>query len=450
MTKSYDLVVLGSGAAGGTIAANCREAGWRVALLDPLPLGGTCALRGCEPKKVFWTLAEAADRAHKLAPVGLGGGAAVALDWPAIQRFKHSFTDPVPGHQAARYRELGIDVYPVAGRFTGANALQAGEETLQFRHAVIATGSKPTRLGIDGEELLGNSDTFLDLETLPAQLTLIGGGYIAFEIAHMARRGGADVTILHKDERPLAQFDQALVRQLVAATREAGITVELNVTVTGVKRTGSGFIVQGTQAGKTLSMPSALVLHAAGRSPNVGELALEQAGIELDGHKLQLTPQLQTTNPAIYAAGDAAAMGPALTPVASLDAATVTANLLRNAGEKSNYQGVPSAVFALPPLTAVGLTEEAARQQGLDYECHEGSMAGFQTMRRLREEAAFYRVLVERGTSRLLGAHLLGPGSEEVINLFAIAIRLGWGAPELQQLQTAYPSFSSNLGSMLK
>ncbi len=132
------------------------------------------------------------------------------------------------------------------------------------------------------------------------------------------------------------------------------------------------------------------------------------------------------------------------------DAETVSANLRNGENRELNYRGVPSVVFTLPPLSGVGLTEEAVREKGLDYECHEGSMALLQTMRRLQEKTTAYRILVERGSVRILGAHLLGPGFEEVINLFALAIRFGWCWHDLGQLVSAYPSFSSNLDTMLK
>ena len=386
MKKQYDLVVLGSGTAGGTIAANCRAAGWSVALVEPLPLGGTCALRGCEPKKVFWTLAEALDRTRKLAEVGLSGGAETSLDWSTVQRFKHSFTDPVPEHNAEDYRRSGVDVYRGAGQFTGPDTILASDAVLEFRHAVIAIGARSTPLGIPGADLLGNSDTFLDLDQLPAHLTLIGGGYIGFEFAHMARRGGAEVTILHDNDQPLAQFDHSMVKKLLAATRALGIRVELSVEVTGITRNDAGFTIAVRRQGQEFTLATGLALQTAGRAPDLDSLSLATAGIKLEGKKLQLDEMLRTTNPAVFAAGDAAGKGPALTPVASLEAVAVTASLLGSGEKKPNYRGIPSVVFTIPPLTAVGMTEEAAIAAGLDYECHEGSMAGFQTMRRLRRK----------------------------------------------------------------
>ena len=444
----FDLIVLGTGSAGSHVAEACRKAGWRVAIIEARQFGGTCALRGCEPKKVLWTLAEAADRARRLAPVGLVDGAALTIDWAALQSFKRTFTDPVPEKTEQHFRALGIEARRGAARFVARDMIEVEGRRLRARHFLIATGARPVPLPIDGRELLATSDDFLALERLPARLVLVGGGYVAFEIAHIARRGGAAVTILHDDDRPLAGFDRQLVWQLVGESRRAGIVIELGARVEHIERAGRALRVfaEGGRAVET-----DLVVHAAGRGPDLDGLALDAAGIERDGARLRLDRHLRSTsNPQVFAAGDAAAAGPPLTPVATIDAETVTRNLLDRCRHEPDYRGVPSVVFSIPPLTRVGLGEEQARGQGLDFTVNEADMAGYQSVRRLRHAAAAYRVLVERGSGRLLGAHLLGPGAAETINLFALAIRLDLGTAGLRRLVSSYPTFGSNVVGMLE
>jgi glutathione reductase (NADPH) len=445
---SFDLVVIGTGTAAAGVATRCRAAGWRVAIADAREFGGTCALRGCEPKKTLWTLAEAADRAHRLAGKGLAGGEGVTIDWPALMAFKRSFTDPVPQHRAESFAEAGIEAIPGTARFLGRNTIEVAGRRLEARHILIATGAKPAAPPIEGAELLASSDDFLSLPQLPRRMVMLGGGYISFECAHIAARAGAQVTILHSDEQPLRHFDQDLVRRLVEHSRQVGITVELGCRAAAVQRAAGGFAVVAKDGRR---FEADFVLHGLGRKPNLealdpeaGEVAVEKGRLRLDRHLRSVS------NPSVFAAGDAAAQGPQLTPVASHDADVVARNLLEGCRHEPDYTGVTSVVFAIPPLASVGLTEEAARRDGTAFELRQGDMAGYQSVRRTGETAAGFKILLEPGSGCILGAHLLGPQAEEVINLFALAVRLRLSAQQLNLLLSAYPSGASNISSMLK
>lgn len=446
--RTYDLVALGTGTAASKVAKRCRAAGWRVAVVDDRAFGGTCALRGCEPKKTLRTIAAALDQARRLAGAGLVADG-LRIDWPALMAFKRSFTDPVPGRKAEEYAEAGIDAFQGHARFAGPDAVEVeGAGRLRARHVLIATGAKPAPLPIEGAELLQTSDDFLDLDQLPRRIVLVGGGYISFEFAHIAARAGAEVTILHQDDRPLAQFDQDLVGRLVERTRELGVKVELGAEVKSLERAAGGILAR-TADGRIFE--AAAAFHGSGRLPNIDGLDLEAGQVETEKGRLKLDKSLRSvSNPAVHAAGDAAASGPPLTPVASHDADCVAANLLEGGSREPDYAGVTSVVFTIPPLTAVGPTEEQAREQGLDVEVHQADMAGYQSERRVRETAAGYKVLVGRGGGKVVGAHLLGRGAEETINVFALAVRLGLKASDLGRLLSAYPSGASNIEGMLK
>ncbi|HWL81996.1 MAG TPA: NAD(P)/FAD-dependent oxidoreductase [Roseomonas sp.] len=447
-SDSVDLIVLGSGVAGGAIATQCARAGWRVALAEAREVGGTCALRGCEPKKVFWTLADAAERAQRLAPQGVAGGEAVRLDWNAAQHFKRSFTDPVPEHSESSLRDAGVEVLHGTARFVAPDAVEFAGRRLGFRHAVIATGAQPAMLPIEGAELLATSDDFLALERLPRRMAMVGGGYISFECAHLAARGGAEVTLLHSNDQPLAQFDQDLVRKLVARTRGLGVTVKLGCKVSAIRRQADGTLRVECENGERVT--TEMAVHGLGRRPALEGLALEAGQVAVEKGRLKLDQHLRSTsNPRIFAAGDAAQQGPALTPVASHDAGVVARNLLEGCQNEPDYSVVPSVVFTIPPLASVGLTEAQAREQGREFELKQGDMADFQSVRRTGESTAAYKLLLEPGGGHILGAHLLAPEAPEVMNLFAFAMRFSVPAPELKAMMTAYPSFGSNLSSML-
>lgn len=449
MPEQYDLVVIGTGSAASVAAFKCRAAGWRVAIIDHLPFGGTCALRGCDPKKVLVGVAEALDQSARLRGKGLVGNAP-SIDWPELMRFKRSFTDPLPKRREEDFRRNGIDTIHARARFLGPRAIDAGGERLEGRYILIATGAVPAPLGIPGAEHLATSTDFLELERLPRRLALVGGGYIASEFSHIAARAGAQVIILQRRERLLTGFDPDLVQWLTDKSRRLGIDVKLNAVVRAVEKAGNAFRVAFDSEGVSSSVEVDLVVHAAGRVPDLENLGLEEGGIEHNGHRLELNEYLQSTsNPSIYAAGDAASVGPPLTPVSSRDGRVAARNMLEGNCEKPNYLGVPSVVFTIPPLARVGMLEEEARRQKLRFHLRKENTADWYTARRVAEDCAGFKVLVEEGTERVLGAHLIGPHADEVINIFGLAIRKGLSAADLRDLVSGYPTAASDIGYML-
>jgi len=248
----------------------------------------------------------------------------------------------------------------------------------------------------------------------------------------------------------LPQFEPELVAWLMEAFRTAGIDVRTKTTVTAIERDGDGFIVRGEFDGEEVTMTADLVVHAAGRTPALERLNLAAAAIARKGNHLHLNQYLQSvTNPAIYAAGDAARIGPPLTPVSSHDAKTVAANLLKGNHAKPDYRGVPSVAFTIPPIAAVGMGEEQARNSRLRYKVKCERASDWFTARRVAEPVYGYKTLVEEETGRILGAHLVGPRIDEVINVFGLAIRNGLTADDIKNTMFAYPTGASDIGYML-
>ena len=289
-------------------------------------------------------------------------------------RFKRSFTEPVPKRREEGFAKAGIAAFHGRARFAGPTTVQVGEETLEGRYVVIAAGEAPADLKIPGAEHLTTSDQFLELNELPRRILFIGGGYIAFEFAHVAARAGSQVTILHRGPRPLGLFDEDLVDQLVEQTRELGIDVRLGTEAIGIEKSSAQLSVQARASGKTSTFQTDMVVHAAGRVPEINDLNLDAAGIEWDKRGVRVNEFLQSVSiPAVYAAGDAAASGgPPLAPVASYEGLIVATNLLKGNHQRPNYAGVPSVVFTIPPLAAVGLSERGAREQNLKFTRQEG------------------------------------------------------------------------------
>jgi glutathione reductase (NADPH) len=373
------------------------------------------------------------------------------IDWKELMRFKRSFTEPVPQNREESFKKAGIEPFHGSARFVGPSSIEIGGRVLETRHAVIATGQKPADLRISGQEQLTTSDQFLELDQLPRRIVFIGGGYIAFEFAHVAIRAGSQVTILHRGVRPLPRFDADLVALLVEKTRDLGADVQLATAAESVEKLSDHVAVHASSGGQKHVFEADMVVHAAGRVPNIGDLNLEGAGIQWNRKRgVEVNEFLQTSNPAVYAAGDAAdTEGPPLTPVAGYEGVIVASNLLKGKHLKADYAGIPTVVFTIPPLASVGLGEERARQQGLRFKTKHERTTNWYSSRRVGESTSGYKVLVEEGTDRILGAHLLGSQAEEVINLFALAIRSGIPAKDLKHTLFAYPSHGSDVAYML-
>ncbi len=448
MAEKFDLIVLGTGTAARVAAMRCRAVGWSVAVADCRPYGGTCALRGCDPKKMLVGGASAIDHARRMRGKGVAG--APRIDWPELIAFKRSFTEAVPQKHEESYAGKGIAAFHGQARFTGCNGVEVEGAALEARHILIATGARPATLGFPGEEHLITNEEFLALEALPERIVMVGGGYIAAEFSHIAARAGARVTVLQRGGRMLPRFEPELVGWLMEKFRGIGVDVRTGTSVEGVERAGSGYRVKASSEGKALAVEADLVVHAAGRVPALDALELDTAGVAVKDGRLRLNEYLQSvSNPAVYAAGDAAGSGPPLTPVSSHDARVVVGNLLEGNRHKPDYRGVPSVAFTIPPIAAVGLGESEARRRGLKFRMQTQRVSDWFTARQAAEPVYGFKVLVEDGTERILGAHLVGPHADEVVNLFALAIRHGLTAKTLKDTMFAYPSGASDLGYML-
>ncbi len=373
------------------------------------------------------------------------------IDWHDLMRFKKTFTDPVPQSNEDGYADAGIAAFHGRVRFLDRSSVQVGDDTLTGRNVVIAAGAMPATLGIPGEQHFTTSEQFLEMEELPKRIVFVGGGYISFEFAHIASGAGAHVQILHRGDRPLPGFDPQLVESLVQATRELGIDVQLDTVATAIEKSGDQLTVTISGKSGQRSIETDMVVHGAGRVPEIDDLDLKAAGVERSEKGVIANEYLQSvTNPAVYAAGDSAAStGLPLTPVAGLEGEVVARNLLEGNHRKPDYSGVPTVVFTVPPMASVGLQEEAAKAAGLKFRVNHQDTTEWYSNRRVGAGHSGFKVLVEEDTDLILGAHLFGPHAEEVINLFAVAIRTGLTAKALIGVPYAYPSSSSDIAYML-
>lgn len=445
MEHRFDAVVVGSGSAGTQAALTLRKHGRTVAVIEERDFGGTCALRGCDPKKVLVHAARVVDEAALLHERGILRGVP-ALSWPDLMRFKHTFTDPVPEQRLQTYREAGITPLHGQTAFVDGATLTAGGDRIVARNIVIASGAQEVHVA-EGDDALLTSESFLDLDELPESLAFVGGGYIAFELAHVAARAGARVTILHNDARPLAGFDADIVHRLLELTRAAGITVELETPVKTVERSGAEVVLHAEHKGEKRTFRARAGVLAAGRAPNLDHLRLERGNVERTKKGVKVNEFLQSaSNPRVYAAGDAAdAHALPLTPVAGYTGEIAGENIAGGNSRKPGFGGLATMVYTIPALGSVGLSEAQAREQGQEVDVHAGDMSGWYSTRHVAARGAYYKVLTEKGSGKVLGATVLGPHAEEQINVFALAIRQSLKGSDLAEALFAYPTGSSDL-----
>lgn len=450
MTRGYDLIVIGAGMAGVSAANKCAAAGWRVAIVDALPYGGTCALRGCDPKKILRRGAEIIDSARLMRGKGIDD-ADLSINWADLIKHKHGFTDPVPSSMEDGLSGNGVDTLHGQARFTGANTLAINDRPYGAAHFLIATGARPRPLDFPGHQHLVDSTEFMDLPALPPRILFVGGGFISFEFAHIAARAGSTPVILDRGPRPLKAFDPDLVELLIRRGTDAGIELRRSTTITAIEKSEDSHLVTLDRSGEPEAVEFDLVVHGAGRIPDLAGLDLDAAGVEWDERGVKVHGHLQSSsNPAVYAAGDAAdSPGMPLTPVAVFEGKVAASNMLKATTTVPDYAGVPTAVFTIPELTRVGMLEQEARDEGLDVDVRSRDTSDWYSNYRIGETTAATKILVDRSSDLIVGAHLLGPEYGELVNFLGLAMKLGLTTRQLKSMTAAYPSVGSDLGSML-
>lgn len=450
MNQHFDLIVIGAGMAGVAAANKCAAQGWEVAIVDSLPYGGTCALRGCDPKKILRRGAEIIDSARLLSGKGIDSDG-LSINWADLMKHKHGFTDPVPQSMEEGLSRSGVTTLHGRAKFTGARQLEIGGTAYDADRFLVATGARPRPLEFPGHEHLIDSTDFLDLEEVPSRILFVGGGFISFEFAHIAVRAGSAAIIIDRGERPLKGFDPDLVELLVDHGREVGIDLRRRTSIVNLHQSDTGYQVTLEHGGAQETIETDLVVHSAGRVADLADLGLDAAGVGWGEHGIHVADHLQsTTNPAVWAAGDSAdTAGMPLTPVAVSEAKVAASNMIKGATTTPDYAGVPTAVFTIPELTRVGVLESEAREEGIDLAVRYSDTSGWYSNYRIGATTGAAKILIDQSTDQIVGAHLLGHEYGELINTLGLAIKVGLTTRQLKSATAAYPTVGSDLGSML-
>lgn len=447
--QKFDVFIIGTGVAGTIIANKSAEAGLKTGIVDNREYGGTCGLHGCIPKKILVGATDAVASSKNLS--GKGVDNSPSINWGELIDFKNSFTDPIPENKEENFKENGISTFHGEPKFIAENQLKIGDVTIEANKIVIATGALPRELNITGAEHALSSDYFLEMKELPKSILFIGGGYIALEFAHIAARSGAKVTILQRSSRLLKHFDKDIVEHLVDAAKKLGIQLVMNTKVSEVKKNGDSFVVLGNSNGNMKEFVSDVVFNTSGRVPAIFSLDLDKANVSYSEKGIEVNEYMQSvTNSKVYAAGDNTATdGLPITPFATMEGHIVAGNILNGNKKKPDYGVRPTAVYTLPTLAMVGMTEEQAKEKNLDVKVNYASVPHWYAAKHLGEITYAFKVIIDEKSDLILGAHIIGPNAEETINVFAVAMQAKMKALDLKIIPLTYPSASSDIAKMV-
>lgn len=450
MADEYDLLVIGAGMAGIAAATKCSSQGWRVAVVDALPYGGTCALRGCDPKKILRRGAEIIGAANLLRGKGIDD-AGLRINWADLMKHKHGFTDPIPQNMEDDLHAHAVTTLHGVANFADRTHIDVDGTTYEANRILIATGARPRELDFPGQEHLIDSTSFLNLDNLPSRIVFVGGGFVSFEFAHIAARAGSSPIIIDRGHTPLKHFDPDLVELLLVRGVDAGVAVQRDTTITRVTKTSTGFRIEIDHDGTPATIDADLVVHGAGRTPDLSRLNLDAGEVAYSTQGVKVAGHLQsTTNPHVYSAGDSAdTPGMPLTPVAVFEAKVAASNMLKSGTTVPDYTAIPTAVFTIPELVRIGMLEQDAKDNGLDVDMRFTDTSRWYSNYRTGETAGATKILVDKSTDRIVGAHLFGHDYAEVANTISLAMKYGLTTKQIKSTTATYPSTGSDLASML-
>lgn len=442
-TDDFDFLVLGGGSGGIAAAVRAARHGARVAVLEPNRLGGTCVNVGCVPKKAMWYAAELAEAQQLASDYGFALTPGT-LDWPGFVARREAYIDRARAAYARYFEQLGIVRVVHAGRFVAPHAIEAGGRRLQAQHVLIATGARSREPAVPGGDLGFESDGFFALRACPRRVAVIGGGYIAVELAGMLHALGAEVELFAR-HRLLTGFDREIADALAERMRADGIRVHFDAEVAAAsgRRDDVTLVLRdGTRASGFDAL-----LWAIGRVPNVESLGLDAAGVALDASGHVATDAYENTSAAgVYAVGDVAGKR-ALTPVAIAAARRLADRLFGGHPEaRLDYGDVPTVVFAHPPIGSVGLSEEAARERyGEAVRVYRAHFTPMQLALSERPRQSLMKLVCVGAEERVAGVHVFGPGADEMLQGFAVAVRMGARKADFDATVAIHPTSAEEL-----
>lgn len=439
----YDLFTIGAGSGGVRASRLTAMGGARVAVAEEDRIGGTCVIRGCIPKKLFVYASEYA-QGFKDA-VGFGWTVEWArFDWATLRDNVQAEVSRLSGIYAANLERAGVEVIPDRAEIIGPNTVRLAStgRTLTAERILVATGGAVVRPDIKGAEYAITSNEAFHLERLPERAIVVGGGYIALEFAHVFHGLGVETTLVHRGQMILRGFDEDVRGHVQAEMKRSGIDVLTETMITEISPAGEGYLVKLSN-GQVLE--TGLVLFAIGRSPNTQGLGLETAGVRLtDVGAIAVDPWSQTSVPSIFAIGDVTNRVN-LTPVAIREAVAFHRTVYQGVPTAMDHTQIPTAVFGLPQVGVVGLTEAEARIRFGPVDIYKTTFRPMKHILAKNEERMLMKLVVRASDDVVLGVHLAGPDAPEMIQLAAIAVKAGLTKAHWDDTVALHPSAAEEL-----
>lgn len=447
MAFDYDLFVIGGGS-GGVRAARiaAAEGGARVGLAEESRMGGTCVIRGCVPKKLMVN-ASAFPKAMEDAAAYGWQVTPGPFDWPKFRATLESELDRLEGAYRNTLKTAGVIVHDTRAVVQDAHTVRLDSgESVTAKHILIATGGWPFKPDIPGADLAVTSNEMFHLPALPKRALVVGGGYIASEFACILNGLGVSVTQVYRGAQILRGFDDEARVHVAAAMMANGITLHTSCDVTKLERT-TGAIRASLTDGTSAEFD--LVLYATGRRPNARGLGLEALGVQLGPlGEIIVDEWSQTSVPSIYAVGDVTNRVN-LTPVAIREGHAFADTVFRGVPAKADHALVASAVFTQPELGAVGMTEEQGKARG-GVDVYAASFRPMKTLFAGRQDRVLMKLIVDSATRQVLGCHIVGPDAGEMIQIAAIAVKMGATKEDFDRTVAVHPTIAEELVTMRK
>lgn len=448
MTASnhYDLLVIGGGSGGVRASRMAAATGAKVGLCESFRYGGTCVIRGCVPKRLLSYAAHIGEDLHDVAGYGWSLNGKPSFDWKTLIANKDKEIDRLENvYENFVLKSAGVDMMRGFGKITGPGALEVDGKPFTADKILIAVGGAPTKLDLPGAELAITSNEIFHLEDFPKDILIYGAGYIAVEFAGIMNGLGANVTLAFRGDKMLRGFDEDLRDHLTEQMTAKGVTIAAGTTIEELS--GQRGAIKAKLKGHQ-DLEVAEVLMATGRKPNIDGLGLETVGIETGkGGKILVDDYFATNVEGFYALGDVIDRIQ-LTPVALNEGMCFVDTHFKGKPRAMDYEDVASAVFSDPNLASVGLPEHVARERGYDVEIYRSTFRPMKYQLPDRQERGLMKLVVDKASDKVLGLHIAGPDAGEVVQGFAVAVKMGATKADFDATVGIHPTAAEELVTM--
>ena len=446
--REYDIIAIGGGSGGIATMNRAGEHGAKAAVIEEKKLGGTCVNVGCVPKKIMWYGAQIAESFHHYGPDYGFTSSDVQFDFAKLRQNREAYINRARSSYDGSFKRNGVDLIEGRAHFVDSHTVSVNGELIRAKHIVIATGARPSIPTIPGAELGGSSDDVFAWEQLPDSVAILGAGYIAVELAGVLHALGVKTDLFVRRDRPLRGFDSYIVEGLVNEMEKTGLPLHTHKVPVKLEETDQGITIHFEDGS---SHTASQVIWATGRRPNVDGLELEKAGVTLNQRGfIQVDEYQNTVVDGIYALGDVTGEKE-LTPVAIKAGRTLSERLFNGkTSAKMDYTTIPTVVFSHPAIGTVGLTEDQAiKEYGQDnIKVYKSSFASmYSAVTNHRQESRF-KLITAGADEKVVGLHGLGYGVDEMIQGFAVAIKMGATKADFDATVAIHPTASEEFVTM--